>query len=1016
MAFRPDPIQPTSRFRPDPVQPVSGFRPDPGQAPKPDFKEVKKSLARGGLSVLSGVIRDVSRKLLKKRAAPVFSPYQVPSAFRAPGGEADKVAASLDKLSAAIHEEGRADDLQPDPSAGRVKKFFTQTLPEIVPYMISTTAATLAAGPTGGFLVGSAVEGNSHYRQAKDDMLAAGIPEKEAERKASNEGDIVGVVSGMIETAQISSAIKFAKGGAPQLIKQFVQAVKQKSLKKVTKVAGRLVVKDAELFAREALEEVSQEATSQGVGFVGHDGSFNLGQIGEAGLTGGTAALFLGGGGALAQAAITPGLPVDTTEAEPATPEVTPAEPAAEETAPDRPTPDQLHAGHKIPQFIGINAKKRKRIMKRLVGKDSMADMTQEEAQQVVDEFQEMAEEKGEDVSGLLIKPDFKEVAFGRLTPSEHRSRLMGVHFLVKPAIIGKRTQQVEVENISRQVHQMEQVINRMGGETFKSRTAAKLKGQPTASVERFFHLLDQNEIAPDTLTPDETKVFDFFRTLNTSLLARENEVRRDLGQDEIPNRKAYVRHVATQAASDMIDGRRRIPKDVEFLFKERVSKKIYNPMEFERRLTDELLNVFSRDLIKATDAMVWTATKEIHLNKPLRYFEEIMDLHRKDIPPSVRKWTERYVNETILGHQTETDEKWDKLVKEGGIGKAMDKALRPFGRTIGSRPFTTFMSKLSAGPIYGALGPLRPKQLVRNKFQFLQNFMLYKPAAMIKSFVVRNDQNLEELMDKSLFLKTYGGIEGASLTGGEAFKKIWLGAFKWSAVTNAKRAMRVAYFDTLDIITNKKFAKYGWADPQRSYTEKKGFLYESEKTLLLDEMEFGAGITQYHYMGLAMPEVFRSKVNAPFTRFQSWWMNYWFGFMREGATRAFTGKSATGRLIPPSRRFGLLRYLAVAGSALTFLGYSSSFLWGVVPGLAPMADLMLAMFDYSKGDERRKNMAWRRILNAMKTFIPGYLSFKDFKKAMSEDGEIEDLFFYEKGIFGDDSGNTGPQLNRRAK
>jgi len=687
-----------------------------------------------------------------------------------------------------------------------------------------------------------------------------------------------------------------------------------------------------------------------------------------------------------------------------------------EEAAPDKPTPDQLHAGHKIPQFIGIKAKERRRIMKRLVGKDSMADMTQEEAQQVVDEFVEMADKKGEDVTNLLTKPDFKEVAFGRFTPSRHRARVMGVHFLVEPAIIGKMAQTVEAENLTGQVAKMEQVINRMGGETLKSRTAARVKNQPTASVERFFHLLDQNEAAPDTLTADESKVFNFFRTLNTSLLTRENEVRRELGQKEIPNRKAYVRHVATQAAHDMIDGRRRIPKDVEFLFKERVSKKIYNPMEFERRLTDELLDVFSRDLIKATDAMVWTATKEIHLNKPLRYFEEMMDLHRKDVPPSVRKWTEKYVKETILGHQTETDEKWDKMVAEGGIGKVLNKVLRPFGRTVGSRPLTSFMNSIGKLQVYGVLGPLRPKQLIRNKFQFLQNLMLYKPSSMIKSFAVSNDPNLEAIMEESLFLKTYGGIEDAPLTGRKALEKVWLGAFKWSAVTNAKRAMRVAYFDNLELITDKKFAKYGYADPPRTYTEEKGFLYESEKALLKDEMEFGAGLTQYHYIGLAMPEVFRSKVNTPFTRLQSWWMNYWFGFLREGATRAFTGKTATGRTIPPSRRFGLIRYLAFAGATLNFLGYTSSFLLGTAPGLAPLAGMLLSMFKYAKtDDERRKNMAWREFMSAMKTFMPGYLSFKDFKKAMSEGGELKDLFFYEKGVFADDSGNTGPQLSRRA-
>jgi len=356
-----------------------------------NYQEVKKSLARGGLNVASGIARDLATAAVTPKRPVAFSPFASPAipAPKISKGE-DELSATLKKLSDTIHEEGQMDDLQPDPATGRLKKFFTQTLPEMAPYMVGSTAATLAAGPTGGYLVGHAVEGTNHYRQAKAEMLEQGVSEAEAERRASNEGDLVGIAGGAVETLQMSSAVKFAKGSVPVLFKQFSQAVRQKSLKKLAKVAGRITVKKAEIFVQEAIEEATQEASSQGVGYFGHDGSFNLGQIGGAGLTGGTASLFITGAGGLAKAATTPALPAGTAEPAPETaPEVTPVEPTAEttaeeETAPDKPTPDQLHAGHKIPQFIGIKAKQRRRIMKRLVHKDSMADMTQEEASRLL--------------------------------------------------------------------------------------------------------------------------------------------------------------------------------------------------------------------------------------------------------------------------------------------------------------------------------------------------------------------------------------------------------------------------------------------------------------------------------------------------------------------------------------------------------------------------------------------------------------------------------------------------------
>ena len=115
----------------------------------------------------------------------------------------------------------------------------------------------------------------------------------------------------------------------------------------------------------------------------------------------------------------------------------------------------------------------------------------------------------------------------------------------------------------------------------------------------------------------------------------------------------------------------------------------------------------------------------------------------------------------------------------------------------------------------------------------------------------------------------------------------------------------KTAYYDALELITNPKYKKYGWANSERTYTEEKGFLYPDEKQKLLDEMEFGAGVTQYHYIPMAMPGVFNYKAATPLTRLQSWWMNYFFKFHRESANRFFKGETREGLKMPWSRRVG---------------------------------------------------------------------------------------------------------------
>ena len=229
---------------------------------------------------------------------------------------------------------------------------------------------------------------------------------------------------------------------------------------------------------------------------------------------------------------------------------------------------------------------------------------------------------------------------------------------------------------------------------------------------------------------------------------------------------------------------------------------------------------------------------------------------------------------------------------------------------------------------------------------------------------------------------------------------------------------MKAAYWDTLDLIENPKYREFGWADPKRTYKEESGFLYESEKSKILGEMEFGGGVTQYHYIPMAMPEVFRHKALTPLTRLQSWWMNHFFNFHDVAARRLFTGETGyeDGGRLPWSRRIGWARYMVIGGVILNTMGYTRSYLLGAAPdSFPPAASLLVNIYLWLKavltGNKRVRRSAERRMFVAARTFIPGYLAYKDVKAVTSgEKGPIE-LFFY-----GKQKGQTSGRKRRRTR
>jgi len=618
-----------------------------------------------------------------------------------------------------------------------------------------------------------------------------------------------------------------------------------------------------------------------------------------------------------------------------------------------------------------------------------------------VKDLEKLAREKGLEPEIPPGERKFKEPTITHLlTPQLYEAEKLGVKFMTKPAEIGKQALDIEFNRHVRDLDKVARIINKLGGETVKSKTAAKLKNKPTKSIERFTELLNTHEEAPAELSDKETVAFNYFRNLSRSLIARENKVRTRLGMDLIPYKPGYVRHIVDIMAQEMIDGRYPIPEDLKFWAEEKVKAKIHNPMEFQRQLGDELEGIFSKDLIKLSKAMMWTGLKEIHLDEPLKFFEYQLSLHSEVIPSATRRWTEKFINHMIKGQPTDLDKGLDALVTKSGLNGLFNKILAPFGRVVSNKPLTNLMQKAGRLQIYGVMG-WRPKQLIRNKFQLVQNLALYSIKANLKSFLPASKQ-LKALLSESLFLEGYKGFEDLTAIDKKILGRGWLAPFQWTAVSNARQAMKCAYWDTLDLIENSRYKKFEWADSKRTYKEKSESLYESEKEKILSEMEFGAGVTQYHYIPMAMPEVFRHKALTPFTRLQSWWMNHFFKFHTEAATRLLKGETGYGQKLPWSRRIGWGRYMVIGGVILNTLGYTRSYLLGAAPdSFPPIGKLLANMFIWLKaiwlGNTKTRQSAERKMLASIKTFIPGYLAIKDIKAVMSGKKSPIYLFFYGK-------------------
>ena len=707
-------------------------------------------------------------------------------------------------------------------------------------------------------------------------------------------------------------------------------------------------------------------------------------------------------------------------------------------------TPKQIKKAHAIANSKAMISDKGKmkpqyrELAKVFTDQKSIKKMTKEEAEIFIDMLNRLPEPKLR--NGKLVAPSiprtmklttegFFQKKYGEPTPiwlltdQTYYATKLGIKPLVEPFEKGKMEFDLEFRKSSNLVDRMVVKLNKIAKTSGWERIKSKVKNIPTKAESKMAELINKHETTPSGLSEKEEDVFKYFRNLSKDIWRRENEVREKVDLPPIKYKTAYFRHTADAMAKEMLEGKYPFPQGIKYWSEKMVGKKIFNPMEFQRKLSDDLVDLWSKDIRAVTKAMLWNGLKEIYLAQPAKFLNEQLNAISKDLPEyknltpreqaaydqtrvmpaSTKKWLINYINQVIKGQETELDASLNRIITKSGLRGMFDKVLSPFGRSIGRKPITNTFQLAGRAIISGVMGWV-PRQITRNSFQPVQNLALYGVKATIKAYLPASvDKNLKELLSESLFLKSYTGFEELPTNLMAKLEKVWLGPYGIVAVNNAKLGMKAAYWNILELIKNPKFKKYNWADPQRTKDTPKGYLFPSEKEKLLKEMEFGSSCTQYQYIPIGMPGIFRYKALIPLTRLQSWWMNYFAKFNREAIHRALKGKPSwsgeDGPTLPWSRRVNWLKYLVIGGAVLTAMGYRRSFLIGVLPTyLSPAGQVALGFYNYATATEDwQKKRALKQIYYSWKAFIPGSLAWKDFLAVWNGEKDLEEILFYGK-------------------
>jgi hypothetical protein len=331
----------------------------------------------------------------------------------------------------------------------------------------------------------------------------------------------------------------------------------------------------------------------------------------------------------------------------------------------------------------------------------------------------------------------------------------------------------------------------------------------------------------------------------------------------------------------------------------------------------------------------------------------------------------------------------------------------------------------MAGNPLFGG----RPKQMIRNKFQFTHNFGFANPKSMAKG-AMGSTKQLQEALDKSEFIKNYSGYEIAEKSKIQKLDDLTMYRYKKIAKQNVVTSYKTAWYEYEPMITNPKYKDMRgpngekWVSDRRTYwKDSKGEL-KTQKDLFPEEIktleavcEDASRTTQFDYSRFGKPTLMQNKTLAAPTRLMSWPMHYQ-NMVRWGARRLGSGATDQGLPLTATQRSYALQYVVLGGAILMAAGYSGkSFFTGAIPeGIGVVGEFSLATVEWIKAStsendrrERKMKSAERTIRSSLKTIIPYKGAGDDTMNMLN--GDLSYLFFYEsqRKLYGPRKISGGP-------
>lgn len=616
----------------------------------------------------------------------------------------------------------------------------------------------------------------------------------------------------------------------------------------------------------------------------------------------------------------------------------------------------------------------------------------------------------------IRISPDvylmkFKEPGLLKyVTPKEYYLRVLGLEPLLKPIVDARKLAYIEGQNINRWITNITKRINKQAKTSIKENAISSLLRKPTDAIVKMRDLLDTYEVAPSFLSEEEQKLFNELRDFTKNMLDRTNKVRKALGLEEIKEVKAYITHYLDELAKQIIQKKYPFPEDVKYWLGKNLPKKIYNPRELERKVREDLDNMFSKDLGRLLRALSRYDLRDVYLSEPHAVLRAELSAIGSNLPARTRRELDDFLRFDIFQYPTELDQAMNVVLDKPT--KFINMFLRPLNRVI-TNPIKTYSSVIRRCIIDATIWG-RPKLAIRNILtQKLLTMNLYPVHLYLKAQFLPTQKEMMDKIKKGKFYQlSIKKFEDIPIT----LKPEAWGMFPYQKshaginyLSNVNVAEKVGWYYAEEMIKlskdkNSNFYKYAEKYSKTHDVSLKQLLWnDSDK---LAEAEDAGSLTQWLYFTTDMPQFFRGHTKRAMASLQSWWMNFYFKHIREAFTRTFTGRTSRGKLIKPSDRTNWLKGTIIILGLLegvrriTGLDYGRFlFLWGPAPAyLSPPGQLLVGLYGVlTAKTEWQRNKALRQMKYSWRAFIPGSMAWRDLIGYLHKEKTLKELLFYTK-------------------